>query len=709
MIFRTWRGLARTCGLLACAAASVAPGLAQNRSGSLYPPGAVVQPLAPDPSADLRRNLTALGSNAQSVSALVEAGRDALRIGDGQAALTFFSRAEELAPRDPRVKAGMASAMVHVGQPQAALGLFQEATALGAPEAELAADRGLARDLLGDPAGAQRDYAAALRRRNDPEVRRRMALSLAISGQRDAALAMIDGQVRENDRAGWRTHAFVLALTGDVAGATRAAQGVAPAGTADAMAPFLARLPALSPAQRAMAVHLGMFPPDGRVQYAGVANPVADPGALAMAGVNVASPPVAGPPSRFAATPEVERRSPRRRPGSSSPVERGAVSARTSEIEPRRQPERMLGPARIPGPNPREQVRVARAAPPPVEPRVTPGTPLRRFQPAPAEVRSQRAAVEPVEQRGFAVVETPPPADFEPPARSPVSQPGLDLAMSSGSAGAPIAQPGFSLTPRGPQASPTSPPFALSERRNSALGDIASVVNALPQEEAAGVASPPGQSAPPSRPARQPAPTPPAPARAPAAPARIWVQLATGGNGGDFTRMRSRAPALAGRQAWSTPLGSTNRLLVGPFATSREAQTLINQLRAQDISGLVWTSAAGQSIERLRIANDSRPASSRAEPARRPTGRADGATASARRTGARAATADRSPVRRGAGTAAERTPARRNGAAATSRTQTSGRSGTAATRSGSTRTPAAGAGGRSRPEPRTPPRRGGTR
>ena len=48
-----------------------------------------------------------------------------------------------------------------------------------------------------------------------PEVERRLALSLAISGQREAALRVIDGQLRRHDRAAWRTQAFVLALTGD--------------------------------------------------------------------------------------------------------------------------------------------------------------------------------------------------------------------------------------------------------------------------------------------------------------------------------------------------------------------------------------------------------------------------------------------------------------------------------------------------------------
>src|SRR5689334_2600944 len=83
---------------------------------------------------------------------------------------------------------------------------------------------------------------------------------------------------------GWRSQAFVLALTGDSAGAARVAAGTGPAGTAEAMAPFLGRLPALSPAQRAMAVHLGIFPSDGRVQVAANIDTTPDPGALALAG-----------------------------------------------------------------------------------------------------------------------------------------------------------------------------------------------------------------------------------------------------------------------------------------------------------------------------------------------------------------------------------------------------------------------------------------
>ena len=197
------RGARRGLVLLASATILAASAQAQNRAS--LPPGAVVQPLDTGPGAELRRNLTTLADNPRSLSALNGAGRAALAMGDAEAALGFFARAAEAEPGDARAKAGMASALVQLARARDALPLFAEAAALGAPEAAIAGDRGLAHDALGDPRRAQADYALALRREDDPEVRRRMALSLAISGQRDAALRTIDAQLRGHDRAAWRT------------------------------------------------------------------------------------------------------------------------------------------------------------------------------------------------------------------------------------------------------------------------------------------------------------------------------------------------------------------------------------------------------------------------------------------------------------------------------------------------------------------------
>ncbi len=210
----------------------------------------------------LSRHLRTLAEAPRNLGALTGAAKAALELGDAQAAATFYARAEEIAPRDGRIKAGLGSAFVAMEQPQAALKFFEDARLLGAPEGEFAADRGLANDLLGNPAQAQRDYAIAMRTHDSDELRRRMALSKAISGDRAGALAAIDGQLRRQDRAAWRVRAFVLALTGDAGGATEAVRALMPA-QALAMQPFLTRLPTLRPADRAMAVHFGHFPGDG--------------------------------------------------------------------------------------------------------------------------------------------------------------------------------------------------------------------------------------------------------------------------------------------------------------------------------------------------------------------------------------------------------------------------------------------------------------
>jgi hypothetical protein len=90
----------------------------------------------------------------------------------------------------------------------------------------------------------------------------------------------------------------------------------------------------------------------------------------------------------------------------------------------------------------------------------------------------------------------------------------------------------------------------------------------------------------------------------PREPARIWVQVAGGASKAalprEYARLRTKAPALlAKRPAWTTPLNATNRLLVGPFASEKEARELVNGLAKADVSAFSWTSAAGQEIEKL--------------------------------------------------------------------------------------------------------------
>jgi Flp pilus assembly protein TadD len=473
-----------------------------------------------DPGEALTRHLRNLNENPRSFDALIGAGRAAIDVGDPQAALAFFGRAEEMWPTDYRVKAGMGSSLVHLEQAHNALRFFEEAKALGAPDLELARDRGLAYDIIGDPRRAQQDYTLLLRSRDDPEVRRRLALSLAISGQRAAAQAVIDPQLRSNDRSAWRAWAFVLALTGDIEEALRAAQSTMPAGQAPSMRRFFERLPQLNHAQRAMAVHFGHFPGDGRPTAA--AHQVDTrpyEGALQLAGVD--RPPAAQRVAAPAAAPSQPRRSSARQSARST----GGVSLRdrlpSAEVTP------------VPAAPPQQQRQAAQQPP--------------QVQQVQKQVQKQ------VQQ----------------PVQTPV-QP---------------AQPQQRPTAAADQ--PQAP-----ERQ---FADLASFVQAIED-------SPP----PATQPARAVPPAAPAAKAVPAHPPRHWVQVAGGANKemfpGEYRRLRSKAPQLlSDKTVWTAPLRFTNRLLVGPFASQREAQEFVNELAKFEISAFSWTSEAGQEIEQLVV------------------------------------------------------------------------------------------------------------
>ncbi|MEN9289626.1 MAG: hypothetical protein RL317_1249, partial [Pseudomonadota bacterium] len=245
--------LVRAC-LVSFCVVSASPGLAQLVS----PPQSLASEA--DPAAQLSENLKALARDPYNVDALLLAGQGALAIGDANAAFGFFARAEELSPQNWRAKTGLGSSLTMLEKSREALRVFDEALALGAPEQEVVADRGLAHDLEGDGKKAQRDYLTALRLRPTDEVTRRLALSLGIAGDKEAALARLDPLVRKNDQGAWRARAFILAMNGDTPGAERIVRMVAPADTAASMLGFMQRLTGLGSAAKAHAVHFGTLP-----------------------------------------------------------------------------------------------------------------------------------------------------------------------------------------------------------------------------------------------------------------------------------------------------------------------------------------------------------------------------------------------------------------------------------------------------------------
>jgi len=219
---------------------------------------------------DLSGFLRRLNDNPKDLTALIGAGEAALVLHDGNAAIGFFGRADEISPRNGAVKAGLARSLLLLENPREALRLFDDATDFGVPDVDVAGDRGFAHDLRGDARRAQRDYALALTKGENDEVTRRYALSLGISGDREPALALLNPLLYKRDQGAWRARAFVLAMTGDLPGANAIVRQVMPEKLATAMAPFLARLATLKPAEKAMAVHLGRFP---TVRYATAETP----------------------------------------------------------------------------------------------------------------------------------------------------------------------------------------------------------------------------------------------------------------------------------------------------------------------------------------------------------------------------------------------------------------------------------------------------
>ena len=251
--------LRRNASWLLVAGGMVAGGPLAAQSGAVVS-REVVQPLPSPSSGALNRALQRLAVNARDAGALVDAGFAALDIGDVDAAVGFFSRADAVEPGNPRAQAGLGAAYVRSENPYDALLMFEEAERAGAAPLALAGDRGLALDLVGDTASAQSYYRKALSLGPNAEVTRRMAVSLAISGDKAGAEAALLPLLKKQDLAAYRARAFVLAISGQAKEAQQIVDQVMPRAMAGKLAPYLRYMPRLTPAQQAAAANFGQFP-----------------------------------------------------------------------------------------------------------------------------------------------------------------------------------------------------------------------------------------------------------------------------------------------------------------------------------------------------------------------------------------------------------------------------------------------------------------
>lgn len=216
-------------------------------------------------ASELRHALERLARTPTDSDALLDAGNAALVLRDYSSALGFFSRAEALQPSNGRVKAGLATAMLFSENPVEALRMFDAAVSLGVSERAIAADRGLAFDLVGNNAAAQAQYALGSTAVTTDDLIIRQAVSYGLAGDQARSDALLNPLLTRNEPAAWRARAFVLASKGDLEEATRIVRGFLDVRSTAAMRSYLERMDRLTNAQQAAVIHYGHFPAEEQI------------------------------------------------------------------------------------------------------------------------------------------------------------------------------------------------------------------------------------------------------------------------------------------------------------------------------------------------------------------------------------------------------------------------------------------------------------
>jgi Flp pilus assembly protein TadD len=570
MIKRVCRRAGRAALVMSVVLAPAAPAAAQYAPPPLQ---------AERPEDALARNLRLIAQNPRNFLALVAAGRAALATGDTQAAVGFFGRAEEVSPQSWQPQAGMAAAMVAMGDPRGAFNYFARAQQFGAAHILIAADRGLAFDLIGDQPRAQSDYRAALVGADADEARRRLALSLAISRDMKGAAATIEPLLRRRDPEAIRINAFVLALAGDRDGARRSIDSVMP-GAGARFDPFFKILPVLRPDEKAAAVHLGEFPKDAAQRYAYAqpipTSPVVTVGGSRQTIVSTAQPRRQATPARQQQEPSVDK--PRAKSAAKAAKSRPIREPFFASNDPSRL--RSTFTSQAPSkPKPKATQSEPVQSPPASEPQPRQAGRLDDIaalltQPSPTP-ESVTTKSEPV---------APPPEPLVRVAEAQVPEPGFDLATQL------VSVPKV-------ERSPLEPPISQPKvERTAPKSDAKAAADKKKADKLAAEKKAKAE----------------AEKKAKAEAARLgvagtnWVQIAGGSNqdrmASEYKKLVAKAGSLLkARSGYVTQGKDYFRLLVGPFATTEEAQEFVSKLDKAGVDSFRWTRNPAQiRIEKLK-------------------------------------------------------------------------------------------------------------
>lgn len=624
------------CVLLAGASVLAAPlAWAQGATGT-----PVIQGEGMDANRAMSAALARLGRNPRDVEALLQAGESALALGDTQAAIGFLSRADRLQPYQPRVMASLGSARMRMQDPVTAIGLFEDAAKAGTLTGEQIADRGLAYDLVSDNVTAQRYYREALAAGAGDEAARRLALSLAIMGDRRAVETVLAPLLQKQDRGAWRIRAFAFAIMGREEEAVAIANSTMPPEMAAAMAPYLRYMRKLTPAQQAAAANLGFFPQPSQIgqENARIADYIASqhlkrPSFAGQGAVDQGLVPAGEPLGTRLAQAEAASKAGAKSAGRRANEE---LPPRGEQAPPDPKPSRVDTPAApvelaAATPAPRAAARVVETRP--VAPLASTPAAVSSFDLSRSAARAPQVAtvdgdLDPAPRPAVAVMERAPQ-----PVAQPVVQPAVSVPVRPAPAPAPVKRavvrnaaktaakkPSFAelfedfgkvstaTTPASgavdirkiqpahsapapaptPAATPTPAPAVLSAKEKAAekakekkLAGKAEKVEKAREAEKVKEAAPPQH------------------------PSRIWVQIAAGRDNErilyDWRKLqRAEGELFKGQKPSISEWGRTNRVLVGPFETEAAAKAFNEKAHKAGHEGsFVWISPAGQVVDSL--------------------------------------------------------------------------------------------------------------
>ncbi len=589
--------------------------------------------LAQSNNENLQDALRRIAIDSNDSSALADAGLAALELGDLRAAIGFLAKADQIYSSSGRVKQGLGRALLAEENPFGALRYFDQAVENGIAPREIAADRGLAYDLIGRNRDAQKDYELAMRYGSSDELIGRYAISLGISGDVDRAEAQLGPLLQKSDRDAWRNRAFILAMNGRKKDADNIVDQTMERRMAKAIKPFFDRMPKLTPAQKAAAVHFGHFPASENIgvdvaavqlasSLAARGGDGADAGLIPVGealGANADRPRVLAMPDK----------SPRRRPG--------ATDSRFSERKASRRSKKneavVLPRTELPSPSGSQRATVLARAETKPTPSPAPASSIARPTPAtsmPEPIKTTEIKPDSNSATaGFATalgVNQPPvlvsqtverkvqiagrqpvpksqsaPEAVKPPAVQQIAE---ATTADKPAAGRPVNLINFDLA----QSRSASVDMAAADAASRPLADIIKGINIPEQETRSQVVPVDLDEIEPAKPqpkiVAKPVEKTPVKPKEPVHPKRYWVQIATGSNLNalkfDYRRMTKKQPDLFKSQtAWTSPWGQTRRLVVGPFADFKAAKVFEADLRKSGGDGFAWASADGVEVNEL--------------------------------------------------------------------------------------------------------------